>query len=64
MTKYKFICESVQEDVSWDNHPNTRVEYTVDAVDLSDMLEAFQYFLRGCGFNPDGELDFIEEEGE
>lgn len=27
---------------------------------LVDLLEQFERFLRGCGFVPDGTLDFVE----
>jgi hypothetical protein len=59
MTTYKFICES--ENNSWSKVPSSRVEYTVEAVTISDMLEAFEFFLRGCGFNAEGTLDFVED---
>lgn len=29
---------------------------------LPEVLEHFQLFLRGCGFNPNGTLDFIPDE--
>jgi hypothetical protein len=37
----------------------TTVEFSADA--LSDVLEHFEMFLRGCGYHPSGVLDFVED---
>ena len=52
---YKFIKEQDKT-----NHfDNTRIEVQCDAVSLPDILEAFEYFLKGCGFEFKGNVDII-----
>jgi hypothetical protein len=29
---------------------------------LPDALEAFEYFLRGCGYNFDGHVEIVDDE--
>lgn len=50
--KYTLICE--------DKHSKTKIIHEFHAVGLSDMLEQYEAFLKGCGFVFDGTLD-IEE---
>lgn len=38
------------------------IEHSVDAVSIPDLLEAFEAFLKGCGFVFDGHIDIVEEE--
>ncbi len=38
------------------------VEVTTDTVSLSDLISAFQDFLRGCGFGFIGELEVVNDE--
>jgi hypothetical protein len=38
----------------------TTVEFNADS--LQDILEHFEMFLRGSGFNPSGTLDFVSNE--
>lgn len=56
--KYTLIKESRNDE---DNY-GSRLEYQFDAINLSDMLEHYQNFLKGCGYVFDGELDIAEEE--
>ena len=38
----------------------TTVEFSADA--LSDVVNQFEMFIRGCGFYPPGNLEFVDEE--
>ena len=38
------------------------VVHTTNAVTLSEILEEFQMFLEGCGFQIDGTLDVVPNE--
>ena len=40
----------------------TKVQYEFYVEHLSDILEHVDLFLRGCGFNPSGTLDYIPDE--
>lgn len=41
-----------------------KIVCATDAVCLDDVLESFTHFLRGCGYYPKGELEFVEDENE
>ena len=38
------------------------VTHTTNAVTLNDILEEFQMFLEGCGFQINGTLDVVPDE--
>lgn len=38
------------------------VVHTTNAVTLMEILEEFQMFLKGCGFEIDGTLDIVPDE--
>jgi len=38
----------------------TTVEFSADS--LSDIVNQFEMFIRGCGFYPPGALEFVDEE--
>jgi hypothetical protein len=40
----------------------TKVSYDFHCDFLPEVLEHFELFLRGCGYNPTGKLDFIPDE--
>lgn len=45
------------------SYENTRtVVHTTNAVTLMEILEEFQMFLEGCGFQIDGTLDVVPDE--
>lgn len=61
--KYTLIKESRNNK----DYYGSRVEYQFDAISLSDMLEHYQQFLKGCGYIFEGDLDIVnsnEFEGE
>lgn len=51
--KMTFVCE--HED-------GTKVTFESDKVFLPDILEAFEYFLKGSGFSFDGQVDIVDNE--
>ncbi len=53
MSKYTFI----QEDDF-----NTKVTYETETVSLPDLLESFNYFLKGCSFHFNGYVDLVEDD--
>lgn len=38
------------------SHDNTKVTLETEAVCLTDILEEFEMFLKGCGFSFDGNI--------
>lgn len=56
--KYTLIKESRNNE---DNY-GSRVEYQFEGLTLSDMLEHYQNFLKGCGYIFEGELDIVTDE--
>lgn len=45
--------------VSINDYDNSTVEVIFDAVTLNDVLEKVDQFLKGSGFNPNGELEYV-----
>ena len=53
----------IGEHTDLQQHPDgTKVQYEFNCDYLHEIVEHFELFLRGCGFNPTGKLDFIPEE--
>jgi hypothetical protein len=44
--------------------PDRTASASIEAEALPVVLEAFEDFLRGCGFNPAGHLDFVDDGDE
>lgn len=44
------------------DQPYKSLEYNTESVDLDEILEDFEYFLRGVGFHFDGKIVISEEE--
>ena len=59
MTKYTFIAE--HNDI-YGNPSGHKVSTEFTAEHLSSVIENFEMFLRGVGFNQQGTLDFIPDE--
>jgi hypothetical protein len=56
MNRHTFLLEQ-----SYDNQPATTHEVTTDAETISDILDAFVLYLRGCGFSvEDGEITYAD----
>jgi hypothetical protein len=43
-----------------DNQPHVTISF--ESQTLPEIVLNFETFLRGCGFNVDGHLDFMEDE--
>ena len=41
-------------------YAETTIEFSTDT--LTDVVEQFEMFIRGCGFYPPGALEFVDEE--
>jgi uncharacterized CHY-type Zn-finger protein len=54
----KYIFKQV-DDISGHN-AETTIEFSADT--LSTILEHFEMFIRGCGFYPPGNLEFVDYE--
>ena len=54
MAKYTFISE--------ESLNRSKITFEFEAVSLTDMLEQFEHFLRGCSFVFDGFVDIVEPE--
>jgi hypothetical protein len=57
---FKFIKEQDESNP----YSITRVEHQVNAEALPEILEEFELFLKGCGFQFDGTVDIISVEEE
>ena len=60
MSKFTFICEEDQIPFLDSVSSKKTVEFSADS--LSQILEQFEMFLRGCGFHFNGCIDMVEEE--
>ena len=55
---HKFVYEN-----DYEGQLATKVEFTVPSdASLTDMLEQFEYYLKGVGFHIDGNLDIVPED--
>ena len=53
MPKFTFIAEY---------ETGERITFETNKEIINDVLEDFNLFLRGCGYFPDGTLDYIPDE--
>ena len=66
MARYTFICEHLEYDMFRGVENGVASKHTTEfnADDLTTMLENFELFLRGAGFQFDGVLDVVKPEDE
>jgi hypothetical protein len=57
----KFTLTGEHTDLQ-QNPDGTKVSYEFYCEYLDEIVEHIELFLRGCGFNPTGKLDFIHED--
>ena len=57
MNKFTFICT-----FDYEGQPAKEIIHTTDGDTLPDVCEAFQDFLRGCGYHFDGEIEVVPNE--
>jgi len=57
MSTFKFIHTDLQ------HHQHYKVQMEIGGeITLADLLTEMEHFIRACGFNPKGTLEFIEDE--
>lgn len=59
---YKLI-KTIDEKNKFDKTTVT-IEIPHNEVTIVDLLDAFEEFLKACGFHFSGELDLVDREGE
>lgn len=65
MPRFSFHCDhGEQQWPACDSARSHNIAVSFDADALSEVLERFEEFLRGCGYCADGTLDFVDEDGE
>lgn len=57
--KHTFRYEVTSEEYS-----DFSIELSCSSVILSDVIESFEQYLRGCGFVFDGRLDLVPDNDE
>jgi len=45
----------------YDNQPERIVEIKTNSLTLDEILKDFEFFLKGCGFAFDGEIDICKD---
>ena len=60
MSRFTFICEDEPMPFSDGIISKKTVEFNGESLD--DIINEFEMFLKGCGFNFNGHLDFVTEE--
>jgi hypothetical protein len=63
--KFTLTCQhNVYDDFSGliDSDDGMKITTEFKEVQLDEVLENIEMFLRGCGFNPSGHLEFVEYE--
>jgi len=49
-------------DYSDVDHMENTLEFSADGATVTDVIEKFTHFLRGCGFYFDGELEIVHDD--
>ena len=61
MSKFTFICEEEPMPFS-EGRVISKKTVEFNGVSLTDIMQEFEMFLRGCGFHFDGVVDIVKEE--
>jgi len=61
MSKFTFICDNSYDLLGGDSRLNVTTK-EFEGETLTDVLEEFESFLRGCGYFFNGQLDVVENE--
>ena len=62
MSKFTFICEEEAMPFADAVSSNRTVEFNAESI--SDIVNEFEMFLKGCGFSFEGRLDLVQDEHE
>jgi hypothetical protein len=57
----KYVLQMIETDLSG-NETRNNVTFTFHADSLTQVLEKYQDFLKGCGFVFQGQLDIVPDE--
>ena len=60
MSKFTFICE--EEAMPFADAVSSKRTVEFKAETISDIVNEFEMFLKGCGFHFSGHLDFVSDE--
>jgi len=58
MSKFTFICED--EAMPWSAGITSKKTVEFSGENLNEIVGEFQMFLKGCGFNFEGQLDLVD----
>ena len=63
-SKYEFKCSIPETFYDYKGEPNykTVITHKTDEENLTDLIENFEHFLKGCGFVFSGRLSLVDEE--
>jgi hypothetical protein len=59
MPKFTFIGEHCD---LFGTPDGTKITYEFEVDSLDDVLQHVDLFVRGCGYNPSGTLDYVSDE--
>jgi hypothetical protein len=62
MSKFTFICED--EAMPWSTSITSKKTVEFNGESLSDIVSEFEMFLKGCGFNFEGQLDLVNHDAD
>jgi hypothetical protein len=62
MSKFTFVCE--EESMPWSTSVESKHTLEFKAELLDDVIKEFEMFLRGCGFNIEGELQVVDNNAD
>ena len=62
MSKFTFICED--EAMPWSTGITSKKTVEFNGDSLSDIVNEFEMFLKGCGFNFEGQLDLVNTDAD
>lgn len=60
MPKFTFVCQD--DAMPFCEGVVTKRTVEFDAAHINDVVAEFELFLRGAGFNPEGTLDFVQDD--
>ena len=60
MSKFTFICED--EPMPWSSGVVSKKTVEFNGDSLSEIVGEFEMFLKGCGFNFQGQLDLVDHD--
>jgi hypothetical protein len=60
MSKFTFICE--EEPMPWASGITSKKTVEFNGESLDGIIGEFEMFLKGCGFQTKGTLEFVDNE--